>query len=248
MNKLKVLISGGMLASLMLAPTVLALTPPIYESTRLPFIRMYNPVINDHFYTSSLDEANTAQSNHGYRIEGTLGYVESSQVNGTKGIIRMWNPRASKHFYTTSSGEASIAQSAGFILEGTVGYIQTDVAPSTGDQAIPPPPSEISSKSKYLYRMYNSSVRKHFYTIDKTEMTGLQNRGYRLEGNLGNLYTSLYDTRYCPDEWILNNMPDTRGSNYPNEYFIVNGSRVELTEYDVDFVERYCGITKQVVY
>lgn len=248
MKKLNLLILGAMLFSLAFAPTAMALTPPMYESSRLPFIRMYNPAINDHFYTSSQDEANVAQSNHGYRIEGTLGYVEKTQVSGTKAIIRMWNPRALKHFYTTDSAEASIAQSAGFVLEGTVGYIQSDTAPVTsGDQAFAPP-IETSSKSKYLYRMYNSLLRKHFYTIDKAEMSSLQNRGYRLEGNLGNLYFAFYDNSQCPDEWIVNMMPDTRGNSLSNEYFIVDGSRVELDEYDVDWVERYCGLTKQIAY
>jgi len=247
MKKLNILVSGAMLLSLIWAPLAMALTPPITAPTRLPFIRMYNSAINDHFYTSSQAEADSAQSNHGYKMEGTLGYVESTQVSGTKAIIRMWNPRALKHFYTTDSGEASIAQSAGFVLEGTVGYIQTDTAPTSGDQAFAPP-IEIPASSKYLYRMYNSSLRKHFYTIDKPEMTGLQNHGYRLEGNLGNLYSAIYDNTKCPDEWILNNMPSVVGSNASNEYFIVNGSRVELDQYDVDWVQEYCGITKQIVY
>lgn len=248
MSKLKFLVSGAILLSLIWAPVAMALTPPIYQSSRLPFIRMYNPAINDHFYTSSQAEANAAQANHGYRLEGTLGYVESTQVSGTKAIIRMWNPRALKHFYTTDSGEAAVAQSNGFILEGTVGYIQSDTAPATsGDQAFAPP-IETPSKSKYLYRMYDKLVRKHFYTIDKAEMTSLQNRGYRLEGNLGNLYSALYDNSKCPDEWIINRMPSFVENAAPNEYFIVNGSRVELDEYDVDWVERYCGLTKQEVY
>lgn len=252
MNKISTFAIGAIMLSLVFAPVAMA-THPTYEPTRLPFIRMYNPKINDHFYTSSQAEANAAQSGHGYRIEGTLGYVEKTQLNGTKAIIRMWNPRALKHFYTTDLGEASAAQSTGFLLEGIVGYIQVDTAPASGqDFAEPrynPPPLEIPSLNKNLYRLYNSAQSKHFYTINYNEMSAIQSYGYRLEGSLGNLYDSASDNRTCPDEWILNTMPQTNGTtnSVPNEYFIDNGSRHETTEYDYAWVIVNCGLTKQEV-
>ncbi len=49
--------------------------------------------------------------------------------------------------------------------------------------------------------------------------------------------------RFCPDELIRNEMPGTSGSE---EYFIVNGERMELTQFDLTWVEK-CGLEKNVV-
>lgn len=59
--------------------------------------------------------------------------------------------------------------------------------------------------------------------------------------------------RYCPDEWFENRMPtsnddETGAPAMSNQYFIVDGERRELIEFDVDFVKKYCDIQKQVVY
>ncbi len=58
--------------------------------------------------------------------------------------------------------------------------------------------------------------------------------------------------RICPDEWIEDRMPlainpDIKGG-LPREYFILNGSRREITEFDLNWVWSNCAIEKQVVY
>lgn len=189
MNKLKLSVGLLALAGMLFSTPALALSPPYPGSQQLPFIRLYNSKINDHFYTSSYAEASLAQQQHGYKSEGLIGNVESEYKNGTKAIIRMWNPAAKKHFYTTDSNEVVSAQASGFVLEGTVGYIQVDTAPASnesGDNMSSPILWEPGKRT--LYRMYNSGVRKHFYTISYSEMQGLLSHGYRLEGDLGTLY------------------------------------------------------------
>lgn len=149
---------------------VFALTPPIESTARLPLIRLYNPTINDHFYTTSRAEASMAQSSHGYRIEGEMGWVYQYQQSGTEPLFRLWNPRASKHFYTSSYIEAQNAENNGFVREGNMGFI---VASASGYADI------------LLHRMYNPSQQKHFYTTDKKEVEYLETRGYVWEGQVG---------------------------------------------------------------
>ena len=52
----------------------------------------------------------------------------------------------------------------------------------------------------------------------------------------------------CPDEWIVDAMPGIYDKNESREYFILDGERHELSEYDVDWVEENCGLEKQTVY
>lgn len=53
--------------------------------------------------------------------------------------------------------------------------------------------------------------------------------------------------RSCPDEWIENRMPGPI-SNEPKEYYIVDGERRELSDYDNAWVRANCDLEKQVVY
>lgn len=174
------------MASLLLSTPSLAATPPQQVSDRLPYIRLYNPTINDHFYTSNRKEADNAVSMHGYRIEGEMGYVEKYQQDGTEVIYRLWNPQALKHFYTTSYAEVQSATSSGFVMEGSPGFMLATENPLIGA------PVSIWEGRVKVYRLYNSTQRKHFYTISSSEAQGLQPYGYALEGQLGGgLYNSL---------------------------------------------------------
>jgi putative hemolysin len=59
--------------------------------------------------------------------------------------------------------------------------------------------------------------------------------------------------RICPDEWIQNEMPQVisddqiNGDFSPKEYFIVNLTRRELSEFDIGWVRANCNIRPQVV-
>jgi len=59
----------------------------------------------------------------------------------------------------------------------------------------------------------------------------------------------------CPDEWIVNKMPCAcvtdsceECNDPPREYFIINGERRELSEFDVDWVKENCDVKPQDVY
>ncbi len=49
----------------------------------------------------------------------------------------------------------------------------------------------------------------------------------------------------CPEEWIQNRMPGP-GTNF-EEYYIVDGKRRELKEFDLEWVKKNCNIKPTVV-
>lgn len=56
--------------------------------------------------------------------------------------------------------------------------------------------------------------------------------------------------KVCPEEWIQNKMPsidDAKNNSLPNEYFILDGKRRELKEFDLEWVKQNCNIKPQIV-
>lgn len=61
--------------------------------------------------------------------------------------------------------------------------------------------------------------------------------------------------KICPEKWIDNEMPrvidDLNGvktPEFPRQYFILDGKRRELVEFDMDFVKKNCSVKPEVVY
>jgi hypothetical protein len=63
------------------------------------------------------------QSRYGYRDDGILGYVASSQLPGTEPFYRLVNQDGSAHFYTASANERSQFLDRGWKDESYVGYV-----------------------------------------------------------------------------------------------------------------------------
>lgn len=54
--------------------------------------------------------------------------------------------------------------------------------------------------------------------------------------------------RTCPDEWIENRMPSANNA-VPEQYFIINGERHEIKDFDLDWIRNNCATrTPQIVY
>lgn len=56
----------------------------------------------------------------------------------------------------------------------------------------------------------------------------------------------------CPDAWYDNQMPtvifkDQPKSQESTEYFIVDGKRRELDEFDLDWIAQHCSLEKGIV-
>ena len=54
--------------------------------------------------------------------------------------------------------------------------------------------------------------------------------------------------RGCPDEWIENRMPSVEGDNSERQYFIFDGKRKEIKNYDLDWIKSSCSVKVQYVY
>lgn len=50
----------------------------------------------------------------------------------------------------------------------------------------------------------------------------------------------------CPEEWIQNKMPGTDDQE-AKEYFILEGKRREIKEFDMVWVKKNCNIKPQIV-
>lgn len=59
-----------------------------------------------------------------------------------------------------------------------------------------------------------------------------------------NNYTAL---RICPDKWYDNKMPriiSEDDEEYVSQYFIIDGERREISEFDVDWIIENCEVNK----
>lgn len=52
--------------------------------------------------------------------------------------------------------------------------------------------------------------------------------------------------RVCPEEWIQNKMPGLE-TQEAKEYFILEGKRREIKEFDMEWVKKNCSIKPQIV-
>ena len=83
-----------------------------------PLFMLYRAAINDHFYTVSEAERDSAISS-GYVLEGNIGYCSTAGVPGmTTHLYRLNNGDSNDHFYTTSAAERDYAVSVGYTYEG----------------------------------------------------------------------------------------------------------------------------------
>ncbi|KDR84285.1 hypothetical protein GALMADRAFT_237037 [Galerina marginata CBS 339.88] len=92
----------------------------------IPFYRVYNPTVVNHFYTTSTAERDNAVNNLGYNNEGIAGYVYGdAQCDGLP-LYRLWSAKAQNDFYTMDAQEVQDVISGdadGYSNEGIRAYI-----------------------------------------------------------------------------------------------------------------------------
>ncbi|MFA6170848.1 MAG: hypothetical protein WCW77_04825 [Patescibacteria group bacterium] len=54
--------------------------------------------------------------------------------------------------------------------------------------------------------------------------------------------------KQCPDEWIDNQMPSVGARKTETQYFILDGKRREVNEFDAEWVQKNCNVNKQTVH
>lgn len=134
--------------------------------------RFYNIRTGTHFYTPSLEEANSVIANYGsvFRYEGIAYYTRASK--NSQPLYRFYNRRNGSHFYTASAEERdrTIAMYSNvFTYEGET-YKVT--------------PAAEAGKTP-VYRFYNLRNGSHFFTASAEEADMVIARYpnvYRFEG------------------------------------------------------------------
>jgi len=88
--------------------------------------RYWNGKVTDHFYTTNKAEIGVNNvgevGNHGYKLEGTLGFCFPSPESGTVPLFRYNHGGVHDHFYTTNWEELK-AGAAGWNFEGIQCYV-----------------------------------------------------------------------------------------------------------------------------
>ncbi len=131
----------------------------------------------DHFYTTSLDEANAAIRDAGYNAEGTEGFVlpkRNMRFGKMTPIYRFYNGH--DHFYCRDKAEGDGAK--GYTFERIAFYVRRE-APDPGFESYWIP----------LFRMYSHKDTEHFYTTAQNRSDAVK-AGYNDEGILGWVMTA----------------------------------------------------------
>lgn len=86
--------------------------------------RFWNQAINDHFYTSSVDEYKhlIAHPESGYAYVGTAGRAYAKSTSNTNTVYRYVHKTTGEHFFTIFESERSLLPSLGFTYEGIAFY------------------------------------------------------------------------------------------------------------------------------
>jgi len=144
----------------------------------LPVYRYWHPGITNHFYTSNASEIGTTTpgqtGNHGYTMEGILGYVSPHEFPGSVAIYRYFHEANHDHFYTTNAGEIGTTTPGavgnhGYKYESVLGY-----AYPTEHHVVP------------VHRYFHEAHHDHFYTTNTSEIGtstpgAVGNHGYKYE-------------------------------------------------------------------
>lgn len=143
-----------------------------YASGPVPVsvFRLYNSQSKDHLYSFQKNEGTSI----GYILEegGEAAYhiyaQSSGQQPGTVQFVRLFST-AGGHFYTADPQEVSDAQNQGFRVEANFGWVY----PTTLPQPAGTTP---------LFRLYQPTVARHFYTTNVIEQEQARENGFNDEG------------------------------------------------------------------
>lgn len=140
------------------------------SSFGLRFLRAYQPVGIDHFYTWDNYEMSNAIYDSGYLSEVFQGTIFTTQVSGSIPLYRLYNPTTVDHLYTTSTAQKeSAAAQDGYRYEEIAGYVYE--SGSVCPDIVP------------IYHLYSYAGTDNFYTIDEEEaVSAAAHAGYTMVG------------------------------------------------------------------
>ncbi|KAL0958592.1 hypothetical protein HGRIS_013933 [Hohenbuehelia grisea] len=134
------------------------------------FYRLFNPEINDHFYTRNATEADEFAAK-GYEQKTVAGYIFTRPQVQTKALFRLYSAESQDHVYA-DNGDARKFESEGYVRQGVAGFVYT----SSKCAAAP------------LFRLYNPTTKDHFYTTLTVEINDALGKGYERQGILAFAY------------------------------------------------------------
>ena len=159
---------------------------------------------HEHLYTTSCEEAEQAQLDSRYVLEGEhpAFYIETTAAPGTTPLYRFFNGHS--HLYTTSRNAEG---NEGYFYEGVLGYVYR----ARGPELIP------------LYRAYHPVSGDHLYTTARLEyQRATQEGGYEPEGITG--YVPRTGSQTCtPTPYSV----QTRGNEFKDEEDCFQGSCID---------------------
>ncbi|KAH7664920.1 hypothetical protein AAVH_43322 [Aphelenchoides avenae] len=149
------------------------------STAAISLYRAYHDGAHNHFYTTKPDEIASAKQKYGYKDEGITGRILRAKAPMTTELYRLFQRDRKDHFYTTDKEERDNAiRRLGYRDEGIVGYVYKA---SNGKC----PCAEV----RPLYRVHNSGVVDHFYTMNKGEKDqAISKLGYKDEGIAACIY------------------------------------------------------------
>ncbi|EJD46232.1 hypothetical protein AURDEDRAFT_34421, partial [Auricularia subglabra TFB-10046 SS5] len=95
----------------------------------VPFYRLFNGDVQDHFYTTDEAERANAITRLGFKDEGLTGWVHSTPVCASTPLYRLYyegptnRPLLRDHFYTVNPAERERAVKNGYTYEGIAAYV-----------------------------------------------------------------------------------------------------------------------------
>jgi len=128
------------------------------------------------FLTSSETELSNTMYTYGWANEGIVFYASSSQRPGTIPVHRLLNNN--NHYYTANQAEYNT-------LIGTAGWIDEGISfyEYTTDTSV--------NVSHTVYKLYNSTSKQYYLTVDAAKKTSLLNSGYVLQASSFNTASGL---------------------------------------------------------
>lgn len=150
-------------------------TITISVTPQVTVYRAFLAANNDHFYTTSFTEYQTALAN-GYVDESSLTgayLIAQTEVDGSSVLFRLFNPSANinggGHYYTYSEFEKNLLVARGWVLEPSQGYLFQTQVPGTVE----------------VFRLYNPTHGKHVFTTSTSERDSLLASGWQQHSSLG---------------------------------------------------------------
>lgn len=129
-----------------------------------------------HFLTTSKSERDFTLNSYGWIYEGIAFYAAPTQLPGTVPTYRL--RQDGRHYYTAvQSDYNSLISSGSWADEGVAFYSY--------------PTTTTTNISHPIYRLYNSSLNKRYWTMDEYKKLSLLNSGYVLETTAFNGFSGL---------------------------------------------------------